>query len=90
MIYSIALTVHQRPEVLERVLRVARHRGFKVTRLNMQLNENNTSVVDMVAESERAAGLLSNQLEKLIDVIECQVLSTGTLSPTASVQGAKI
>ncbi|WP_028767941.1 acetolactate synthase 2 small subunit [Shewanella fidelis] len=72
--YSLALNVQQRPEVLERVLRVARHRGFKIANLSMQLNSNNSTSIDMLVESEREIGLLTNQINKLIDVIDCRVL----------------
>jgi len=75
MIYTLTLTLAQRPEVLERVLRVVRHRGFKVSKMNMQSEDSNTARLDMVVESERAIELLTNQLDKLIDVIECQVLT---------------
>ncbi|MCL1125893.1 acetolactate synthase 2 small subunit [Shewanella surugensis] len=85
MIYDMMLTVHQRAEVLERVLRVIRHRGFKVTSINMQVHENETSMVDIVVESERAITLLSNQLTKLIDVVECQVLPSQIENKLASV-----
>ncbi|MGS0675776.1 acetolactate synthase 2 small subunit [Shewanella sp. 0m-4] len=76
--YSLALNVQQQPEVLERVLRVARHRGFKVANLSMQLNSNNSTSIDMLVESEREIGLLTNQINKLIDVIDCQVLVSNT------------
>lgn len=75
MIYTLTLTLAQRPEVLERVLRVVRHRGFKVTRMNMQLEDCKTASLDMAVESERAIELLTNQLEKLIDVIQCRALT---------------
>ncbi|GIU17987.1 MULTISPECIES: acetolactate synthase 2 small subunit [unclassified Shewanella] len=78
--YSLALNVQQRPEVLERVLRVVRHRGFKIANLSMQLNSNNSTSIDMLVQSEREIGLLTNQINKLIDVIDCQLLLS---SPTA-------
>ena len=37
MEHQIDLTAQHRPEVLERILRVVRHRGFTVTQMNMQL-----------------------------------------------------
>lgn len=75
MINTLTLTLAHRPEVLERVLRVVRHRGFKVTGINMQLEDGKTASLDMALESERAIELLTTQLEKLIDVIECRVVS---------------
>ncbi|WP_298773637.1 acetolactate synthase 2 small subunit [uncultured Shewanella sp.] len=85
MIYDMILTVHQRAEVLERVLRVIRHRGFKVMSMNMQVHENETSMVNVVVESERAITLLSNQLDKLIDVLDCQALPSQTENKLARV-----
>lgn len=75
MIHTLELELHQRPEVLERVLRVTRHRGFKVTMMNMRSGQNNHSHLDLEVDSERAIELLSNQLTKLVDVTQCKVLS---------------
>jgi acetolactate synthase II small subunit len=85
--YSVAINVQQQPEVLERVLRVVRHRGFKVTSLQMQLNENNTTSIDMSVQSDRAIALLTNQIIKLIDVLDCQVLASQTNKTTESAKG---
>ncbi|AQS38269.1 acetolactate synthase, small subunit [Shewanella psychrophila] len=73
MSYQLSLTLMQQPEVLERVLRVVRHRGFKVTKMNMQLEGDQSVQLAMQVESERAIELLTNQLDKLFDVIDCQV-----------------
>ena len=74
MLNRISLTLDPRPEVLERVLRVVRHRGFKVTKMNMQLDGSKRANVDIRVESERNIELLTKQLDKLVDVIECSVL----------------
>ncbi|WP_192844275.1 acetolactate synthase 2 small subunit, partial [Rodentibacter caecimuris] len=37
--YQIELNARHRPEVLERILRVIRHRGFTVTTMQMELIE---------------------------------------------------
>lgn len=85
--YSIAINVQQQPEVLERVLRVVRHRGFKVTCLEMQLNQDNTTSIDMSVQSDRAIALLINQIKKLIDVQDCQVLVSKTDKITGTAKG---
>ncbi|GIU15219.1 acetolactate synthase [Shewanella sp. c952] len=85
--YAIAINVQQRPEVLERVLRVVRHRGFNITNLAMQLNDNNTCSIDMSLQSDRAIELLTNQINKLIDVLDCQVLAGQTNMTTESAKG---
>ena len=73
MSYQLSLTLVQQPEVLERVLRVVRHRGFKVTKMDMQLPGEHNVRLTMHVESERAIELLTNQLDKLVDVIDCRV-----------------
>ncbi len=83
MIYNLTLILASQPEVLERVLRVTRHRGFKVNNLQMQLDENGSAQLTMVVESERAVELLSHQLSKLIDVIECQTSTFESVTHTA-------
>ncbi|MGL4447224.1 acetolactate synthase 2 small subunit [Shewanella sp.] len=84
MIHSLELTVQHRPEVLERVLRVTRHRGFKVRQMQMRMNDDASLSLDMEVDSERAIELLSQQLNKLIDVTQCKVLLPISLPQTAS------
>lgn len=71
MRYAVELILVQRPEVLERVLRVVRHRGFKLTGLNMELRSDDNLAVTIKVESERDISLLINQLTKLVDLLEC-------------------
>ncbi|MGI2109701.1 acetolactate synthase 2 small subunit [Shewanella frigidimarina] len=84
MMHALEITVQQRPEVLERVLRVTRHRGFKVTQMQVRINEDTSMAVDLWVEAERAIELLSNQLDKLIDVTHCKVLSAAPLNQVAN------
>lgn len=70
--YQLELTLSQQPEVLERVLRVVRHRGFTVTKMDMQLT-GETAQLQMYVESERTIELLTNQIDKLYDVMNCKV-----------------
>ncbi|MCL2916203.1 acetolactate synthase 2 small subunit [Shewanella corallii] len=72
MMHSLELEVSRRPEVLERVLRVTRHRGFRVTNMQMREQGENT-LLAITVEAERAIELLSNQLTKLVDVNLCVV-----------------
>ncbi|ART82509.1 acetolactate synthase 2 small subunit [Oceanisphaera profunda] len=71
--YQLQVTAQFRPEVLERVLRLTRHRGFRVAQMDMTTQGANL-VINMLVESERAVELLSRQLEKLLDVTLVQVL----------------
>ena len=67
--YTFELTVQHRPEVLERVLRVIRLRGFTVTNIEMALVETQVPL-KITVKSDRTFDLLVNQLAKLPDVIE--------------------
>ena len=68
MEHQIDLTAQHRPEVLERILRVVRHRGFTVTQMDMQLIDGKVRLKFNV-KSDRTLDLLVSQLEKLPDVL---------------------
>ncbi|MGX2947984.1 acetolactate synthase 2 small subunit [Frederiksenia canicola] len=67
--YDLTIQASQRPETLERLLRVIRHRGFTVVQLNV---ESDGKVISLHAQvqSERELPLLVHQLVKLPDVID--------------------
>jgi len=64
---QLKLIVNQSPEVLERILRVARHRGFKIELLDWN---NQAGELLLTVSSSRALNLLKTQLTKLVDVKE--------------------
>lgn len=84
MIHHLALTLEQRPEVLERVLRVVRHRGFRVCNMNMTEQDGNSLLLNMAVDSDRAVELLSRQLDKLLDVTQCVVTTPSAMSQTVN------
>ncbi|QIM69351.1 acetolactate synthase 2 small subunit [Basfia succiniciproducens] len=69
MTNELTIVAHHRPEILERILRVVRHRGFTVIKLKMNL-ENGKIWLDFVVEGERDICLLAHQLVKLEDIID--------------------
>lgn len=69
MEHQIDLTAQHRPEVLERILRVVRHRGFTVTQMDMQLIDDKVRL-KFTVKSDRTLELLVSQLEKIYDVVE--------------------
>ena len=69
MEHQIDLTAQHRPEVLERILRVIRHRGVTVTQMNMQLIDDKVRL-KFTVKSDRTLDLLVSQLEKIYDVVE--------------------
>ena len=68
--YTLAVQACFQPEVLERILRVVRHRGFRVCTMNMHTDQQNHRDVhiQLTVESQRPVALLSSQLSKLVDV----------------------
>ena len=66
--YTFDLIAQHRPEVLERVLRVIRLRGFTVTNMDMTLVETQVQL-KITVKSDRTFDLLVNQLAKLPDVL---------------------
>jgi acetolactate synthase II small subunit len=73
--YQLNLITGSRPEVLERVLRVVRHRGFALCQLNMETVPDSSSLrIAVTVESERPIQLLQSQLNKLIDVFHVETL----------------
>ena len=69
MEHQIDLTAQHRPEVLERILRVVRHRGFTVTQMDKQLIDDKVRL-KFTVKSDRTLDLLVSQLEKIYDVVE--------------------
>ncbi|SQG35806.1 Acetolactate synthase isozyme 2 small subunit [Haemophilus influenzae] len=67
--YDALYDARHRPEVLERILCVARHRGFTVTTMDMTLIETQVQL-KITVKSDRTFDLLVNQLAKLPDVNE--------------------
>ena len=66
--YTFDLIAQHRPEVLERVLRVIRLRGFTVTNMDMSLVDTQVQL-KITVKSDRTLDLLVNQLVKLPDVL---------------------
>ena len=71
--YTFDLITQHRPEVLERVLRVIRLRGFTVTNMDMALVDTLVHL-KITVKSDRTFDLLVNQLGKLPDVMEIKLL----------------
>lgn len=78
--HQISIEARFRPELLERILRVVRHRGFQVCAMNMASESQAESVnIEMVVASQRSVDLLSTQLNKLMDVACVRVQQQNTL-----------
>ncbi|MBK0004066.1 acetolactate synthase 2 small subunit [Erwinia sp. S43] len=74
MQHQLSIEARFRPEVLERILRVIRHRGFQVCTMNMASQANTDNInIELTVASQRSVDLLSTQLSKLMDVACVQV-----------------
>ncbi|HAZ54954.1 MAG TPA: acetolactate synthase 2 small subunit [Franconibacter helveticus] len=69
MQHQLAVQARFRPETLERVLRVVRHRGFQICAMNMETGANAENInIELTVASLRPVELLFSQLSKLVDV----------------------
>ncbi|AYM92852.1 TPA: acetolactate synthase 2 small subunit [Serratia fonticola] len=83
MQHQLSIQARFRPEMLERVLRVVRHRGFQVCAMNMASGINSDDInIELTVASQRPVDLLSSQLSKLMDVssVEIQQQSSQQIS----------
>lgn len=72
--HQLSIEARFRPEILERILRVVRHRGFQVCSMHMASRVNTDSInIEMTVASQRSVDLLSTQLSKLMDVACVQI-----------------
>lgn len=72
--HQLSIEARFRPEILERILRVVRHRGFQVCAMNMATEVNDGKInIEMTVASQRSVDLLSSQLCKLMDVACVQI-----------------
>lgn len=74
MQHHLAVQARLRPETLERVLRVVRHRGFQICAMNMASAPGSQNInIEMTVASPRPVELLFSQLSKLVDVAHVEI-----------------
>ncbi|WP_391088726.1 acetolactate synthase 2 small subunit [Vibrio sp. NH-UV-68] len=72
--YLIDIKADDKPVLLERVLRVVRHRGFVVKQVaGTQNHASKVASVEIIVDSDRPISFLTNQIEKLWDVRSVEV-----------------
>lgn len=75
MKYSLIIQGANSPELLERLLRVCRHRGFSVQKINGETSIDEKSLhLKLTLCSARPISLLSKQLEKIYGISQVAVL----------------
>ncbi len=67
--YLLTIEANDKPVLVERILRVVRHRGFTIKQiLATQNHESKVARIEIVVDSDRPITLITNQVEKLWDV----------------------
>lgn len=81
--YLLDIKADDKPVLLERVLRVVRHRGFIIKQVAATQNhESKIASVEIIVDSDRPINTLINQIEKLWDIRSVDVTpSRATSSP---------
>lgn len=75
MKYLMIIQGDDSPELLERLLRVIRHRGFQIQKINAESTENTRLLhVTVTVTGERPVHLLSKQIEKIFGITQVAVL----------------
>lgn len=74
MQHNVSIQARFRPEMLERILRIVRHRGFQICAMNMVPMTNSENInIELTVASQRPVDLLSSQLNKLVDVVRVEI-----------------
>lgn len=72
--YLLDIKADDKPALLERVLRVTRHRGFVIKQVAATQNHaSKIASVEIIVDSDRPITTLTNQIEKLWDVRTVEV-----------------
>ncbi|KII78948.1 acetolactate synthase 2 small subunit [Vibrio renipiscarius] len=73
--YLLDIKADDKPVLLERVLRVIRHRGFIIKQVAATQNhESHVASVEIIVDSDRPISFITNQIEKLWDVRTVDVI----------------
>ncbi|USH02455.1 acetolactate synthase 2 small subunit [Grimontia kaedaensis] len=73
--HTLLINAEDQPELLERLLRIVRHRGFRLTSLDMHHTDDTNAVeITLQVKSDRPIANLQSQLDKLWDVSRVRLL----------------
>lgn len=72
--YRLIIKADDKQVVLERILQVARYRGFLIEGINARVNTGtNVGTIELMVRSERPISFLVDQINKLIDIKDVKV-----------------
>ncbi len=73
MNHKFNIVANQQPAMLERVLRVVRHRGFILQSLNVLNSSDNQVEIELTVSGSRPVEILQKQLDKLYDIAQLEL-----------------
>ena len=72
--YTLIIMVDDKQVVLERILQVTRYRGFLIDGITAKVNTgNNIATIELLVSSDRPISLLTDQINKLVDIKSVKV-----------------
>lgn len=74
MIHTVEIDAVNRASVVERIMRVTRHRGFNLQQMSLNTYADDSKCrVSVTVNSDRSINLLLTQFAKLVDVVEVEL-----------------
>jgi len=72
--YTLIIMVDDKQVVLERILQVTRYRGYLINGITAKVNTgNNVATIELFVSSDRPISLLTDQINKLVDIKSVKV-----------------
>ncbi len=72
--YTLIIMVDDKQVVLERILQVTRYRGYLINGITAKVNTgNNVATIELLVSSDRPISLLTDQINKLVDIKSVKV-----------------
>ncbi len=82
--YTLIIMVDDKQVVLERILQVTRYRGFLINGITAKVNTgNNIATIELLVSSDRPISLLTDQINKLVDIKSVKVDNNASQLTTA-------
>jgi acetolactate synthase II small subunit len=75
MTHSFNMIANDQPAMLERILRVVRHRGFALQSIHFEHQNEQQVAISLTVTGTRPVGILHTQLDKLYDITQLELTS---------------
>jgi len=82
--YTLIIMTDDKQVVLERILQVTRYRGYLINGITAKVNTgNNVATIELLVSSDRPISLLTDQINKLVDIKSVKVDNDASQLSTA-------